>query len=221
MKLTTEQLTEIKAFIKNKGYPEPDLLLEMLDHVACMVEEKMKASPDLSFDSALKNTYSDFGFWGFSKLADGLIKGRKTAIKGTVKRVLRLFTLWPYILLVIVSAFILFYGYTFIYKPFIVGIPIVILITYFGYYFSVIRPAAKPFKEYLWIESTNHFSFFISLGLNLFLPFVYLASNSPAWAIIYSVWILSLSLCIICYFVYYNEALKKCKELQQVYGGVL
>jgi hypothetical protein len=219
--MNQDEILTIKDFIKKKGYPEPDLLLEMLDHVACMVEEKMKASPDVSFEAALKNTNSDFGFRGFSKLADGIIKGRKTAIKGTVKRVLSLMISWPYILLVVTSAILLFYGYTFIYKPFIVGIPFAILIAYFGYYFMVIRPAAKPFKEYLWIESTSHFSFFISLGLNLFYPFVYLANNSPIWAAIYSVWILSLSLCIICYFVYYSEALKKCKELQQVYGGVL
>jgi hypothetical protein len=193
----------------------------MLDHVACMVEEKMKASPDLSFEAALKSTYNDFGFWGFSKLADGIIKGRKVAIKGTVKRVLGIVASWPYILLVIVAAIFLFYAYTLIYKPFIGVIPIAILIAYFTYYFSVIRPAAKPFKEYLWIESTSHFSFFITLGLNLFHPFIYIANDSPVWALAYATWILSLSVCILCYFVYYQEALKKCKELQQVYGNVL
>lgn len=221
MKLTAEQLLYIRSFIRKKGYTEPDLLLEMLDHVACIVEEKMTTLPDINFENTLNSTYSDFGFGGFSKLAEGIINGRKVAIKGTVKRVLGVVVSWPYLLLVIAAASMLFYGYIHIYKPFIVAVPLVILIAYFTYYFSVIRPAVKPFKEYLWIESTSHFSVFISLGLNLFQPFIYLASNSPLWATIYSVWILSLALCIVCYFVYYNDALKKCKELQQVYDGVL
>lgn len=221
MKLTTEQINDIQTFIRKKGYSEPDLLIEMLDHVACLVEEKMDRQAELAFDSALQITYSDFGFFGFSKLAEGIIKGRKLAVKGSVKRVLRTVFSFPYILLVLATGIFLFHGYILFYKPFIVMVPLVILTAYFGYYFGIIRPAGKPFKAYLWIETTNNFTVFMTLGLNAFHPFVHLAENTPLWAGIFSVWIISLSLLIICYFTFYNEALKKCKELQEVYGSLV
>ena len=221
MKLSIDQLNDTKKFIKKKGYTEPDLLIEILDHVACLVEEKMKSQPEIGFQTALNVTYSSFGIWGFSKLAEGIIKGRRLAIEGTIRRIMKTAFSFPYLFLVFGAALILFYGYSILYKHFIIAVPLVILMAYFGYYFGIIRPAAKPFREYLWVESTNNFTAFIAVGLNLFQPFVYLSKNTPVWAGLFSLWMICLSLIIISYFTFYNEALKKCNELQKVYGSVV
>ncbi|MDX5478753.1 MAG: hypothetical protein LPJ98_09880 [Cyclobacteriaceae bacterium] len=41
MKLNNEQIEQLKKLISYKGYPEIDVQYEILDHVACKVEDLM------------------------------------------------------------------------------------------------------------------------------------------------------------------------------------
>ena len=47
---------------------------EILDHVACKVEELLDKNPSLSLDDAFRIVHSEFGIFGFSTLAESYIK---------------------------------------------------------------------------------------------------------------------------------------------------
>lgn len=72
MKLDKEQLQHISAFISKRGFTHYDLQLEIIDHVACKVEELMTADPSLSLDEAIRLTHGQFGPNGFSVFEDAM-----------------------------------------------------------------------------------------------------------------------------------------------------
>lgn len=74
MQLTKEQLLEIKAFVEKRGFAYLDVQLEILDHVASAVEEKMNNDSKLSFETALTSTHAGFGVLGFSVIESGVVK---------------------------------------------------------------------------------------------------------------------------------------------------
>jgi len=75
MNLTKEQLEKIQAFIKQKGINYIDVQMEIIDHVASLIEDKMSNNEDLEFDDALIETHKSFGVFGFSSIEEGITKG--------------------------------------------------------------------------------------------------------------------------------------------------
>jgi hypothetical protein len=84
MKLTPEQIAQIKTFISKRGFTYPDVQLEITDHVASRVEELMTANPALNLDEAIRITHGEFGAMGFSVFEDAITSGLQ-------KKYLRLF----------------------------------------------------------------------------------------------------------------------------------
>ena len=74
MKLNQEQIEQLKNLISKKGYPEIDVQYEILDHVACKVEEHIEANPKLSVPDAFQKVHVSFGIFGFSDLEDSYKK---------------------------------------------------------------------------------------------------------------------------------------------------
>jgi len=72
MKLNKEQLQQINDFISKRGFAYHDLKLEILDHVACRVEELMTADPTLPLNDAIAMTHAGFGVHGFSVFEDAM-----------------------------------------------------------------------------------------------------------------------------------------------------
>ncbi len=75
MNLTKDQLTQIQVFIKQKGFTYIDVQMEILDHVASAVEEKMTKDANLTFANAINQTHKSFGIYGFSSIEDGITRG--------------------------------------------------------------------------------------------------------------------------------------------------
>lgn len=75
MNLSATQISEIKNFISRKGIKYQDVQMEVIDHVATAVEEKMNADGTLSFESALNQTHASFGIFGFSTMEDSISNG--------------------------------------------------------------------------------------------------------------------------------------------------
>ena len=75
MSLSVAQLSEIKTFISKRGVAFIDVQMEILDHVATAVEERMVKNPELLFEQALIETHASFGIFGFSVIEDSIIKG--------------------------------------------------------------------------------------------------------------------------------------------------
>lgn len=59
----------LKAFIMRKGFKEPGVMLEILDHFACKVEEQLETTPQISLEQAMEKAHRSFGVAGFYPLA--------------------------------------------------------------------------------------------------------------------------------------------------------
>lgn len=79
MKLNKNQIDQLKKLISYKGYTEIDIQYEILDHVACRVEELMEENPNLDLPDAFRKVHASFGIFGFAGLEEsykGMIEKR-------------------------------------------------------------------------------------------------------------------------------------------------
>lgn len=79
MKLSKDQIEQLKKLISYKGYTEIDVQYEILDHVACRVEELIEENPKLSLPDAFRKVHASFGIFGFAGLEEsykGMIEKR-------------------------------------------------------------------------------------------------------------------------------------------------
>ncbi|MGY6559420.1 MAG: hypothetical protein ACXIT9_09065 [Nitritalea sp.] len=74
MKLSKDQIEQLKKMISRKGYPYIDVQYEILDHVACKIEELMALDPKLSLEAAFAKVHASFGIFGFSDLEESYLK---------------------------------------------------------------------------------------------------------------------------------------------------
>ncbi len=81
MKLTRDQIDQLKKLISYKGYPEIDVQYEILDHVACKVEALLEENPKLGLDDAFRKVHSSFGIFGFSTLEESYKKAIEKRIR--------------------------------------------------------------------------------------------------------------------------------------------
>lgn len=72
MNLSAADINDIKAFISKRGFTEPDLQMEIIDHVACRVEEILSAGPKTLLTQAINITHAEFGVMGFSVFEDAM-----------------------------------------------------------------------------------------------------------------------------------------------------
>jgi hypothetical protein len=67
--LSKEQIDQLFRFCEKHHVHHYDLQLELVDHLANSIEEKMGADEQLTFEKALDNVYSNFGVMGFAGVA--------------------------------------------------------------------------------------------------------------------------------------------------------
>jgi hypothetical protein len=66
--LTKEQIEHLFVFCRKHYVRYYDVQLELVDHLANAIEDKMNADKNLSFEKALHEVYKGFGVMGFSKV---------------------------------------------------------------------------------------------------------------------------------------------------------
>ena len=103
MKLSKEQLSAIKSFISKRGITYLDIQMEILDHVASAVEDRMGVNSNLSFEDALKQTHASFGIFGFGGVEDSIINNMSKKYNQTFWRIFCSFFGVKYILSVLVA----------------------------------------------------------------------------------------------------------------------
>jgi hypothetical protein len=86
--LTKEQLKELKKFINSRGFREPLIVMEILDHFACLVEEKLEANPGMPLDEAMQQAHGSFGVMGFRTIADAADVERNKRLNKQFKKTL-------------------------------------------------------------------------------------------------------------------------------------
>ena len=105
MKLTTTQIQYIHDFVKRKYVDYYDVQIELVDHIATAIEEKIAESPKLDFYTALQQVYEGFGRFGFLKFVEEKEKQVQRRFRKMYQReTWRFFTL-PKVLLTLALAF--------------------------------------------------------------------------------------------------------------------
>ncbi|QIL40876.1 hypothetical protein G7074_17380 [Pedobacter sp. HDW13] len=158
MNLTKEQLEELRRFIRQKGISYIDVQMEILDHVASSVEEKMTNKPDLDFENALKRTYKGFGVLGFNVIVNGIVNAIQKRYNRFFWKSFTSFFGFRYISIVCFSVLALYKMLAFIgkdefYKFTIIGLLVItagVLLTNF---------LIKDYKKYLSFKSGTSFPF--------------------------------------------------------------
>lgn len=88
MKLTQDQIAEIKKFIHSRGFTHIEVEMEILDHVASAVEAKLEVNPHKSTTKAIREVHTGFGPLGFSVMEDEFRKSFRNVYKATVWNVI-------------------------------------------------------------------------------------------------------------------------------------
>ena len=66
--LTEKHISEITTLVRAKGVEMEELLFDLVDHVCCMVEEKMEQGKN--YTSALEESISSFGNNGIRNIQE-------------------------------------------------------------------------------------------------------------------------------------------------------
>lgn len=80
MKLSAEQIAQIKSWISKRGFTHTDLQYEIIDHVASAIEEKMEEKPELNLEKAFGEVHSSFGVFGFQSFEESIAKKLNTEL---------------------------------------------------------------------------------------------------------------------------------------------
>lgn len=67
MELSREQIQYLYDFVTSKYVRYEDVKHEIVDHLACAIEDRMSGNPDLTFERALQLVYSKFPITGFAQ----------------------------------------------------------------------------------------------------------------------------------------------------------
>jgi len=74
MKLSAEEISQIKAWISKKGFTHTDVQFEIIDHVASAIEEIKVQNPEMSLEAAFNKVRESFGPLGFLTFEESIQK---------------------------------------------------------------------------------------------------------------------------------------------------
>lgn len=77
VKLNEQQLLTLIDFIDRRGFHDTGVIVEILDHFACKVEEKMTTDRSLTLEDAMQVAHAEFGTLGFYPLLAAYEKNTK------------------------------------------------------------------------------------------------------------------------------------------------
>lgn len=106
--LSEEQIGELFAFCEKKYVRWYDVQVELVDHLAHAIEDRMAKDPSLGFESALRNVYEGFGIFGFSRIVSERMASVYQMHRKTYYESLKSHFRWPKIGLTILITIILF-----------------------------------------------------------------------------------------------------------------
>lgn len=99
--LSNEQIDQLYDFCRKKSVTYYDVQVELVDHLANAIEEKMAAQPALTFDVALQQVYKTFGTMGFGPVVREKEKAVRRSNTRLFWRIFREQLSWPKILVVL------------------------------------------------------------------------------------------------------------------------
>ena len=76
--LSQKEIQSIFSFTRKKYVRYKDVQVELVDHLACAIEERMGNDANVSFTKALYDIYGEFGIFGFAKIIEKKEKALKS-----------------------------------------------------------------------------------------------------------------------------------------------
>src|ERR1043165_8806970 len=107
--LNREQLQQLVRFIHSRGFREDVVMLEILDHFACKVEEVIAKTPEVSFDEAMRKAHASFGAMGFQPIAASFQKQTKKKYSGIFWRHFKALLLNPILVVLLWALSVLYF----------------------------------------------------------------------------------------------------------------
>jgi len=89
MKLSAEQIAQIKSWISKRGFTHTDVQYEIIDHVASAIEDKLEKNPDLTLETAFKEVHKSFGIFGFSEIEESIVSKLHHELRNSYGRALK------------------------------------------------------------------------------------------------------------------------------------
>ncbi len=220
MKLTVEQLDYIKNFIKKKGFTYIDVQMELLDHVACKVEERLIENPSLSFEKTFIQVYKEFGIFGFSSFEEAYSKGLYEKYSTIRRKEMLTWLTSPRIVYTLLTAILLYL----IYDTFSVTTSLVIggilLLVPSVYWFSTLLKSWRKYKKMLTMRASETV-FIPALAFQIWANMSMYISKSPWWGLVYVGILVAAFLALQADMVVRRNAQKRCDELESVYGNLV
>ncbi len=133
MRLTEEQIQTLLQFTEKKLVRYYDLQIELVDHLASEIEEKMEVNKNLSFEQALSQVYEGFGVFGFSNIVREKEKQLVRTYNKMLWKAIKSLFYWPHIAgMFTLFAFLytLSYSVELIYLRVLLGITALIFVIY-------------------------------------------------------------------------------------------
>jgi hypothetical protein len=159
-KLDKTELQTVLSFIQKRGFTYIDVQTELLDHVACRVEEIMEESPGMTLDHAIEKSHSEFGIFGFSAVEDSIIAGVTKKYNRFFWKTFLSYFGPKYILLVLFAGYALYKFQVFVNsKDIMYSIVSAIVLIAIVYLFKLYR---SEYKQYLAYRLST--AYFIGLG---------------------------------------------------------
>lgn len=93
--LSKEQVDELFAFCEKHFVRHYDVKVELVDHLANAIEEKMAANSAISFEAALNKVYADFGVLGFAGIMSSHSNSLGIRYRKTRNRIFWSYFTWP------------------------------------------------------------------------------------------------------------------------------
>lgn len=122
-KLSPEQIDELFTFCRKHYVNQYDLQIELVDHLAAAIEDQFGKDENITFETALNNSFKGFGIFGFSKVKEQKQKALEHKYRNLlIKYSLEYFRL-PKLILTLALTLILFTALRLVHNPFWIIIP--------------------------------------------------------------------------------------------------
>lgn len=106
--LTDEQVARLFDFCREHSVAYYDMQVELVDHMAAAIEEKMNSRPDISFEKALNEVFVGFGYKGFASVVETRGKQMQAANRRQVWSMFLAYFTWPKAMLTLLILTVLY-----------------------------------------------------------------------------------------------------------------
>lgn len=156
--LSQEEVQKLFAFVKSKYVRYVDLQYELVDHLASSIEDIQEADPKVSFEAALKKTYSRFPITGFTHFVENKQKALSRYWNKAVFRHVREYFKLPKIILLCILSFLIYSAFQVLPHPYVMILVYVLILTSFILNFRRVIINRKETEKYLFLQSYNSMS---------------------------------------------------------------